>query len=57
MYDWDGNGRVDPYDIGQSVNMGLYDENEERGLRKKQTNGCLTMMIIIASAITTFLLI
>lgn len=51
MYDWDGNGRIDPHDIGQSVSMGLYDEEKE--LKKKKSagsepTGCTTMLVMIA---------
>ena len=48
MYDWDGNGKIDPYDVGQSVSMGLYNEEEQKNTYKKSPpTGCMTGLIAI----------
>ena len=51
MYDWDGNGKIDPYDVGQSVSMRLYDEDDTNKRRKPTgggSSGCMTMIVMMA---------
>ena len=48
MYDWDGNRRIDPHDIGQSISMGLYDEKEQNvSPKRKDSTGCLPVLLTI----------
>ena len=45
MLDWDGNGKIDPTDVGISVAM--EDRNSELEQKKKPTGGgCLTTCLI-----------
>ena len=40
--DWDGNGKIDPVDIG--ITMSMIDGSEKP--HKKKRGGCLTSMVI-----------
>lgn len=45
MLDWDGNGKIDPTDVGISIAM--EESNSELEHKKKPTGGgCLTMCLI-----------
>jgi len=51
MIDWNGNGKIDPVDIG--ISLSLIEETEKP--HKKKGGGCLSSVIIMLSAIGCFI--
>jgi len=49
MLDWNGNGRIDPTDIG--VSMSVFEESEGEDRRKRQKPGCLVSVLAFAAAL------
>jgi len=51
MIDWNGNGKIDPVDIGISLSLNQEPENPH----KKKRGGCLSSAIIMLCAIGCFI--
>jgi len=51
MIDWNGNGKIDPVDIG--ISLSLIEETKKP--HKKKSSGCLSTAIILFSTIGCFI--
>lgn len=57
MLDWNGNGKIDPVDIGISVATEKETENKKINAEDKKSNiGCLTSVLLIIGFIAVIIL-
>ena len=61
--DWNGNGQIDPVDIGVSTSLGDDRDNDDIEVadnphsRLAQTSGCLSSVLVILSAIAVLVMV
>lgn len=53
MIDWNGNGRIDPVDIG--VSMAALEDDDKK--EKPAGSGCLTSFILILSIVSIVMIV
>jgi hypothetical protein len=52
MLDWNGNGKIDPTDIGISIGVESTQAEKKQGERKPKNPGCLTCVLFVFALVS-----